>query len=69
MEMVIKTTGVLLEMNAAWGPYYKIYADEYTCPGCGDSVFLPAEKVLVEHFEPNYKNLANAVQIDFADTH
>jgi hypothetical protein len=68
VEMVVSKTGALLEMNATWGSYYKIYAERYECPDCGREVYLPADRVLMEHWHDDYADLNAEVQIDFADT-
>lgn len=51
IEMRTSTNGVLVEMEADFGPYYKIFTDEVKCPVCKKTIMLPGQSVLVEHYQ------------------
>lgn len=65
IEMTTSHNGVLVEMKADFGPYYKIYTDQVTCPVCRKSVLLPGKRVLVEHYEPTYDQCTADVVAEF----
>jgi hypothetical protein len=69
IEMVIHKTGQLLEMIAAFGSYYKIYADVYQCPVCSQQVSLQSEKEIFGHWHPSYQDphYQDGLKISFAD--
>lgn len=54
-EMQVDKTGILVEMSAEWGSYYKIYGDRYACINCATSIVLPGDSAAVLHFENRYK--------------
>lgn len=35
VPLKIEKNGVTVQMNAKFGPYYKVEADVWRCPGCG----------------------------------
>lgn len=69
VEMLIKKNGQGIEMMAAFGSYYKISSDTYECPCCGKRVALPAPSIQKENWQEGYDQLANVIQVDFADRH
>ena len=67
-EMVIETTGVMLEANAIIGSYYKVASDLYRCPSCGNGAYLGMQGITAEHFQPGYADRKADVQVHFAET-
>lgn len=66
-EMAVSRSGVVVEMIADWGSYYKIAADEYMCKSCNAVVCLPAEKPIVESYEKTYNKVRPDWKAEFAD--
>jgi len=56
-EMECVSVGVLIEMEASWGSYYKIYADKYECKWCEFVVYLPTNNILIEHWQEGYQRV------------
>ena len=47
--------GVVVETFSSFGSYYKIEADRYVCPKCGQQVITGfAGEALGEHYQPDY---------------
>lgn len=66
-EMIITGTGLLVEMIASWGSYYKIYGDQYSCVKCANSVVLLADMAATAHFESAYAQWEAPIKGTFAD--
>jgi hypothetical protein len=54
IEMTPSRNGVLVEMIADFGSYYKIFADEITCSRCGKTIMLPSGQAVAEHYQDTY---------------
>lgn len=58
LEMTPKQIGVKVEMKDSGGmPYVKVSTDMYGCTECENSVLLPAQAPIAEHWQDNYDSI------------
>ena len=61
-EFRCRTIGLVLEMVASWGSYYKINADLYAC-SCGNEIYWGFADKRFYNYDPGYVSFKSDVQI------